>query len=127
MMVDLRTIVARAAMASTFLLAAPIVAAQASNDGKPDRAGVTIDPATVMQPWKGDLDGMVARKMIRVLVVPSQTFYFNDHGTQRGFTYEAFQLVERELGKQLASGKKLKGKRSGVKFFFVSVRRDEIF
>src|SRR5262245_21709519 len=127
MMVDLRTTVVRAALASTFLLGASMAAAQAPKEEKPDRAGVTIDPATVMQPWKGDLDEMVARKMIRVLVVPSQTFYFNDRGTQRGFTYEAFQLVEKELGRQLERERKRKGKRPGVKFFFVSVRRDEIF
>jgi len=29
-----------------------------------------------MRPWKGDLDGMVERRMIRVLTVHSNTFYF---------------------------------------------------
>jgi hypothetical protein len=30
-----------------------------------------------MQPWSGDLDGMVERRIVRVLVVPNKTFYFN--------------------------------------------------
>lgn len=50
----------------------------------PSREDLTIDPKTIMQPWKGDLDQMVERRIIRVLVVPSKTFYFNDKGTQRG-------------------------------------------
>jgi len=37
--------------------------------------------------WTGDLDGMVEREYIRVLVVYSKTHYFFDQGTQRGVTY----------------------------------------
>src|SRR5688572_10122922 len=48
------------------------------------RSELTIDPATLMQPWKGDLDAMIERRLVRVLVVPSKTFYFQDRGVQRG-------------------------------------------
>ena len=128
----LRTRVARAAPGLLLVLAASAAAAQppkttVTKPAKPDREGLTIDPATVMQPWTGDLDQMVARRIIRVLVVPSKTFYFNDHGTQRGSTYDTFQLVEKELDKQLRREKKLKGKHLKVKFFYVSVSRGEIF
>ena len=88
---------------------------------------MTIDPATVTQSWTGDLDEMVERRIIRVLVVPSKTFYFNDHGTQRGATYDTFQLVEKELEKELRRDKKSKRKHLKVKFFYVSVARDKIF
>ena len=37
----------------------------------------------VRQPFTGDLGEMLRRRQIRVLVVPSQTFYFVDGGTQR--------------------------------------------
>jgi len=100
--------------------------AQAPGGAKPEREDLTIDPATVMQPWKGDLDQMVERRMIRVLVVPNKTFYFNDQGTQRGITYDTLQLVEQELNKELKRQKKLKRKNLSVKFFFVPVGRGEV-
>jgi membrane-bound lytic murein transglycosylase MltF len=93
---------------------------------KPNREDLTIDPESIMQPWTGDLGQMVERRVIRVLVVPSKTFYFNDRGTQRGATYDTFQLVEKELQKQLEHEKKLKRKHLKVKFFYISVGRDEI-
>ena len=31
-----------------------------------------------LEPWKGDFDGMLERRMIRVLVPYSRTLYFND-------------------------------------------------
>ena len=38
-----------------------------------------------MQPWTGDLDGMmIERRIIRVLVVYSKTNYFLDGGHQKG-------------------------------------------
>jgi membrane-bound lytic murein transglycosylase MltF len=117
----------RAGLAWLWLLAAGTVLAQAPKAAKPEREDLTIDPATVTQPWKGDLDQMVERRIIRVLVVPSKTFYFNDKGTQRGITYDTFQLVDKELNKQLQRAKKLKRKNLKVKFFFVPVGRGDIF
>lgn len=105
-------------------VAAPANPAKAA---KPPREELTIDPETVMQPWTGDLDAMVERRVIRVLVVPNQAFYFNERGRQRGVTYDTFQLVEKELDKQLHREKKYKNKHLKVKFFFVPVGRDEIF
>jgi membrane-bound lytic murein transglycosylase MltF len=91
------------------------------------RDDLTIDSSTITRPWTGDLDQMVERRIIRVLVVPSKTFYFNDKGTQRGITYETFQLVDSELHKQLKRDKKLTRKHLKVKFFFVPMGRDKIF
>jgi membrane-bound lytic murein transglycosylase MltF len=117
----------RAGLASLSLLAAATALAQMPPAAKPEREDLTIDPASVTQPWKGDLDQMAERRIVRVLVVPSKTFYFNDKGTQRGVTFDTFQLVEQELNKQLQRAKKLKRKNLKVKFFFVPVGRDEIF
>jgi membrane-bound lytic murein transglycosylase MltF len=110
----------------TLLLLLGVAGVQAQNAGG-GRADLTIDPSTITKPWKGDLDQMVERRMIRVLVVPSKTFYFNDKGTQRGINYETFELIDKELNKQLARDKKLKGRHLKVKFFFVPTARDKIF
>jgi membrane-bound lytic murein transglycosylase MltF len=56
------------------------------------------------QPWTGDLDGMIKRRMIRVLVPYSKTHYFIDKGVQRGLTYDAFRQFEDELNTKLKTG-----------------------
>jgi hypothetical protein len=45
----------------------------------------------VQREWTGDLDGMVERRQVRILVVPSRTSYFVDKGTQRGISYDLGQ------------------------------------
>src|SRR4051812_22498513 len=55
----------------------------------------------VDEPYKGDLDGMVKRRLIRVAVPFNRTFYFVDKGVQRGFAYEYVKLFEEELDKRL--------------------------
>ena len=100
----------RTGLALLSLLAAVPASAQAPKAANAPREDLTIDPETITQSWKGDLDQMVERRIVRVLVVPSKTFYFNDKGTQRGITYDAFQLVERELQKRIAQDKKPKRK-----------------
>jgi len=42
----------------------------------------------VREPWVGDLDGMLERRLIRVLIVPSETAYFLEKGKPRGFVAE---------------------------------------
>jgi membrane-bound lytic murein transglycosylase MltF len=112
---------------SLLLALATVSASAAPAKARPPREDLTIDPETIMQPWRGDLDGMVERRIVRVLVVPNKTFYFNDNGRQRGITYDTFQLVEKELQTQLDREKKTQRKHLKVKFFFVPVARDEIF
>src|SRR5262249_55474007 len=58
----------------------------------------------VDQPWKGDLDQMIKRRRVRVLVTYSKTFYFLDRGRQRGATYDAMHAFEDELNKRLGNG-----------------------
>ncbi|MGH7478899.1 MAG: transporter substrate-binding domain-containing protein, partial [Candidatus Methylomirabilales bacterium] len=70
--------------------------------------------------WKADLDGMIERRSIRVLVVYSKTFYFIEGGTQRGVTYDTFHAFENELNK------KLKTKHLRVSVVFIPVGRDEL-
>jgi membrane-bound lytic murein transglycosylase MltF len=55
-------------------------------------------------PWTGDLDGMVERRVIRVLLVPNRTNYFLDGAVQRGVTYDAMVEFEKFLNKRLKRG-----------------------
>lgn len=77
-------------------------------------------PDLAAKPWTGDLDGMIKRRMIRVLVPYSKTLYFVDRGTQRGLLYEMFRLFEDDFNK------KLKKKRLRVQVFFMPTGRDEL-
>ncbi len=94
-------------LALVLLSVAVPVFAQQSAPQKATRDDLTIDPATLMQPWKGDLDGMLKRRLIRVLTVNSKTFYFQDKGVQRGTTYDMFHLFEQDLNKKLEKEGKL--------------------
>src|SRR5262245_62091168 len=55
-------------------------------------------------PWIGDLDGMIKRRMVRVLLPYSKTHYFIDKGAQRGVAYDALKLFEDELNTKLKTG-----------------------
>ena len=44
--------------------------------------------------WTGDLDGMIQRRIIRVLTTYSRVNYFVDQGRPRGLVYDAFRLFE---------------------------------
>ena len=57
--------------------------------------------AAALKPWTGDLDGMVERRFIRVLVTFNKTNYFVDKADQHGATYEAGKLFETFLNKRL--------------------------
>ena len=66
------------------------------------RLGLTLEQ--ILAPWTGDLDGMVQRRMIRVLTTYSKTQYFIDRGTPRGTAYDQGKLLEEELNKKLGTG-----------------------
>lgn len=70
--------------------------------------------------WRGDLDGMRRRKLIRILVPYSKTFYFIDRGKQFGATYEAGIAFEDWLNKQ----DKTKTLRTTI--VFIPVPRDRL-
>jgi membrane-bound lytic murein transglycosylase MltF len=80
----------------------------------------------MQKPWTGDLDGMIERRVIRVLTVSSKTIYFLDKGVPRGTAVEFVRLFEEELNKKLAAEKKLKNKNLKVRAVFIPVRRDEL-
>jgi len=87
---------------------------------------LTIDTAAMQKPWNGDLDGMIERRVIRILTVPSKTSYFLDKGVQRGTAVEYARLFEDALNKKLAAEKKLKDKNLKVRLVFIPVQSDDL-
>jgi|WetSurMetagenome_2_1015567.scaffolds.fasta_scaffold03124_5 membrane-bound lytic murein transglycosylase MltF len=67
----------------------------------------------------GDLDEMLKRRVIRVLVIPSRTAYFVDKADQRGTTYDAMKAFEQEFNK------KQKGAKLKAHIVFIPVGQDE--
>ncbi len=74
----------------------------------------------ITEKWTGDLDGMVDRNIIRVLVVFNKTMYFLDGAETKGITYEAFKEFERFINKRL------KKKTMKASVVFIPVRRDRL-
>ena len=109
---------------SALLLTFPVYAAP-----EKDEASDTLEVNTesIMQPWKGDLPGMLDRRVIRVLTTYSKTFFFISKGQQRGATHDIFAAYERSLNAQLAKDKKLKQRHLKVRIIFVPVTRDTLF
>src|SRR5271169_1312689 len=52
----------------------------------------------------GDLDGMVKRRQIRVLVIPSRSGFFYDKGQPHGIYYEAFDEFQRFVNNRYKTG-----------------------
>jgi membrane-bound lytic murein transglycosylase MltF len=69
----------------------------------------------------GDLDEMVKRRLVRVGVTFNRTFYFVDHGEQRGVAYELGKAFEDELNKKLKTTAVTK-----VSVYFVPLPRDAL-
>jgi membrane-bound lytic murein transglycosylase MltF len=100
-------------VAVALLIASPSLAP--AQDGEPTRIEHGIEES-----WLGDLDGMVGRRRIRVLVVPSRTFYFVDKGQQRGLSYDQGRAFEEELNRTLGK------KHLRVEVIFVPVSREDL-
>ncbi len=65
-------------------------------------ASVAVAPLT--QPFTGDLDGMVKRRLIRVLTPYSRTGFFIDKGTPRGMVYDLIREFETDLNLKRKTG-----------------------
>jgi len=83
------------AVSAVLLVAMTAVAAEPSTPPKKPRA-----LSTVAREFKGDFDGMVERRVIRVLVPYSRTFYFNDKGRERGLTADFVRDFERYINQK---------------------------
>jgi membrane-bound lytic murein transglycosylase MltF len=100
------------------LLAAAIAAAQ--QPAKAPAAPRALPTET--KAWKGDFDGMVERRHIRVLVPYSRTLYYNDKGRERGITADLVRDFEQYINKKYA---KELGKRP-ITVYMIPTTRDEL-
>jgi ABC-type amino acid transport substrate-binding protein len=82
----------------------------------------TERPATETEQWNGDLDGMIERRAIRVLVPYSRTLYFNDRGRERGVTVDLFRKFELYINQKF---QKQLGKRP-MTVYIVPTTRDQL-
>jgi membrane-bound lytic murein transglycosylase MltF len=78
------------------------------------------DVLRIDKKWTGDFDGMVERRLVRVLVTYNMTNYFLDKGAQRGATYEALTAFEKHINE------KLKNKHLQLHVAFIPVTRDNL-
>ena len=86
-------------------LAIAIITLVAAHRGVSAQERSSVSAPLPTTAWTGDLDGMVKRRMIRVLVPYSKTHYFIDKGVQRGVTYDALKQFEDDLNTKLKTGK----------------------
>ena len=69
----------------------------ASDSGaRTDTLPTTVAPFVrpLADTWTGDLDSMIARRVIRVLITPTRTQYWIDRGRQTGVEYELLRGFE---------------------------------
>jgi membrane-bound lytic murein transglycosylase MltF len=104
------------------------------------KAGATLSelPFGVLKPpsltkSSDDLDGILAKRTLRVLVVPNRTNYFLDRATERGLTFDSFTLfgafLERSRQRQMKSASPALGRLAGrvrLHVVFVPVSRDQV-
>jgi len=88
----------------------PAAAAQSATPTATSRAPagdapkVRTLPVSEDKPWKGDFEGLLERRMIRVLVPFSRTLYFNDRGRERGLTGELVRDFEQYVNRRYKTG-----------------------
>ena len=99
--------------AAMLMLVRPAVVSSFENDE-------FIQRWQIDQQWKGDFDGMVKRRMIRVLVVHNDMLFFFDKATIRGITYEGFREFEKYINKKLKTGTRK------IRVVFLPVPRDRL-
>jgi membrane-bound lytic murein transglycosylase MltF len=102
------------------ILAALLLAAVAASGARAQHPEPTRIEHGIDEGWSGDLDGMIERRRIRMLVVPSRTFYFVDKGQQRGLSYDQGRAFEDELNRKLGN------ERLRVEVVFVPVSREDL-
>ena len=99
-----------------------MLATVANAAGEPAPGGKARALSVQAKQWKGDFDGMLDRRVVRVLVPYSRTFYYNDKGRERGITAEFVRDFERYVNQKHA---KQLGKRP-VTVVIIPTTRDKL-
>lgn len=112
-----------AAALITGLVAAPLLAAGAlAESQKPAEKPAPRKLDISRKPWTGDLDTMIERRIIRVLVPYSRSLYFNDRGHERGLTADSVREFERWINKKYK--KQLKNR--PITVYMIPTTRDKM-
>jgi membrane-bound lytic murein transglycosylase MltF len=99
--------------AAMILCAAPLGAQEKAAPAKPRQLSLQNEP------WRGDFDQMLERRVIRVLAPYSRTLYYVDKGHERGITAEVVREFERYVNRRYA---KQLGKRPLTVFLIPTTR-----
>jgi len=81
-----------------------------------------LTEAAAFQPWTGDLDGMIRRRMIRPLVAPSRTSYWHLGFRQTGAEYELLKAFENEINEHY----KTQGEHIRIYVVIIPTSRDHL-
>jgi membrane-bound lytic murein transglycosylase MltF len=117
----MHTVRALFALVAAGLIGLPPAAAQSAAPASGASAAARALP-TEARAWKGDFDGMLERRHIRVLVPYSRTLFYNDKGRERGITAEMARAFEQYLNRKHAARL---GKRP-LTLYLVPTARDEL-
>jgi hypothetical protein len=85
---------------ATLLVAFSGVAPVAAQDKAAPAAPRQLSLAN--EPWAGDFDGMLGRRIIRVLIPYSRTLYYVDKGHERGIGADLAREFERYVNRRFA-------------------------
>ena len=80
----------------------------------------TVHHLFVDKKWKGDFDGMVKRRLIRVLVVTNEMEFFFHQGHYRGMTVELLENFEKFINERN------RNKTLQISVIFLPVNRDQL-
>ena len=111
-----------AAMAVFFAATVAWPSAQRAPAPQPPAPQRALPTDLVLKPWTGDFDGMVERRLVRVLAPYSRTFFFNEMGRERGYAVDLVRVVDQFLNKKLAPSL---GKRP-ITFVIIPTTRDRL-
>ena len=120
----------RNSVPASLILAALAVLAGVACDSAKEQAPAAAPVAEAAPPpanvpagvplWTGDYSALKERRVVRLLVVHSKTFYFIDKAQQRGITYDLGMELEKFLNADN------KDKTRPIRVVFIPVSRDQL-
>ncbi len=82
---------------------APFGAAHQTPTTQTKKSAVSAAPSTQAKQWTGDLDGMLKRRTIRVVLSYSKTQYYVLKGVQYGISYEGGRAFEKYINPEISA------------------------
>lgn len=86
------------------------------------KSALNPNPTAAIKVFKGDLDGMLQRRVIRALVVYSKTQFYVVRGRPQGISYDALKAFESFINKKFPP----KNRHVALHVIFIPVARDQL-